>query len=57
VTYVLREDGRPLGFDLFAAEGNLTGTVRYRDPVYDAGVDPARFSLALPERAKIEQLR
>ncbi len=57
VTYFLRDGGGPLGFDLWAAEGNLRGTVRYRDPVYDAGVDPARFSLTLPERAKIEELR
>jgi len=57
VTYLLREDGRPVGFDLAGAEGRLTGTVRYRDPLYDAGLDLARFSLTLPERAKIEELR
>jgi hypothetical protein len=57
VTYVLGDDGSPLGFDLSAAEGYLAGTVRYRDPVYGGGVDAARFSLTLPERAKIEELR
>lgn len=57
VTYLLRDDGWPLGFDLSAAEGYVAGTVRYRDPVYGGGVDAARFSLTLPERAKIEELR
>ncbi|HSE93005.1 MAG TPA: hypothetical protein VLF19_06840 [Methylomirabilota bacterium] len=57
VTYLLGADSRPLGFDLSAGTGHLSGAVRYRDPVYDAGVDLARFSLTLPERAKIEQLR
>jgi outer membrane lipoprotein-sorting protein len=57
VSYLLRDDGRPVGFDLSAAEGYMTGAIRYRDPVYDAGIDVARFSLTLPERAKIEELR
>lgn len=57
VTYRLREDGWPSGFDLTAGQGQVAGTVRYRDPVYDGGVDATRFSLTLPERAKIEEFR
>jgi outer membrane lipoprotein-sorting protein len=49
--------GRPLGFDLGVAKNFLTGSVRYRDPVFDAGIDPERFRFTIPEGAKIEQFR
>lgn len=57
VRYTRDADGRPQGFQLNAAQDQLTGTVRYRDPVFDAGVEADRFQLTLPESAKIEQLR
>jgi outer membrane lipoprotein-sorting protein len=57
VRYTLDADDRPQGFQLNAAQDQLTGTVRYRDPVFDGGIEPDRFELTLPESAKIEQLR
>lgn len=57
VRYTRDADGRPQGFELNAARDRLTGAVRYHDPVFDAGIEPDRFGLTLPESAKIEQLR
>lgn len=57
VTYRRGADEHPAGFDLTAARSYLTGAIRYRDPVFDGGVDPDRFRLTLPEGAKIERLR
>lgn len=57
VRFTRAADGRPLGFDLNAAQDRLTGAVRYLDPVFDAGIEADRFRLTLPESAKIEQLR
>jgi outer membrane lipoprotein-sorting protein len=57
VRYLRGADGRPQGFDLSAGQGHLTGSVRYRDPVFDGGIEAERFQLTLPESAKIEQLR
>lgn len=57
VRYTFDADGRPQGFQLNAAQDRLTGTVRYQDPVFDAGIEADRFQLTLPESAKIEQLR
>jgi outer membrane lipoprotein-sorting protein len=55
VTYVRDADDRVTGFDLTAAQAYLTGTVRYRNPAFDGGLDPERFRLILPEGAKIER--
>lgn len=44
------------GFD-FAVAGGVAGTVRYRDPVADGGIDPERFRLEVPERARVRRLR
>lgn len=57
VSYLRDADGRLRGFDLSAANAYVTGSVRYRDPVFDGGVDPDRFRLTLPPGARIEQLR
>jgi len=56
VTYLRDTDGRPVGFDLSAAQAYLTGSVRYRDPVFDAGIEADRFHFTVPESAKIERL-
>ena len=57
VVYRRDPEGRPLGFDLSVANDFLTGAVRYRDPVFDGGIDPERFRFIAPEGAKIQQLR
>jgi outer membrane lipoprotein-sorting protein len=57
VTYERAGDGSLTGFDLTAAQGNVTGRVRYRNLVVGAGVDSARFYLAIPSGATIERLR
>jgi outer membrane lipoprotein-sorting protein len=57
VTYLRDSDDRLNGFDLAAAQSYLTATVRYREPVFDGGVQGERFRLTLPEGAKIQQLR
>lgn len=57
VTYSRDGDGPLQGFQLSAAQGHITGSVAYRQPVFDAGIEPDRFRLTLPETAKIQQLR
>jgi outer membrane lipoprotein-sorting protein len=57
VTYRRDPAGRPLGLEIGVANGFLTGSVRYQDPVFDAGIDPERFRFTVPEGAKIQQLR
>jgi len=57
VSYTRDGNGPPLGFDLVVAQGQAVASVRYRQPVFDAGLDAGAFHLTLPERAKIERLR
>ncbi len=57
VTYERAADDTLMGFDLSAAQDNVTGSVRYRDLVVGAGVDPERFRLTIPPGASIERLR
>lgn len=57
VTFLRGPDGRPAGFDLDAGASYVTGTVRYRDPAIDAGVDPGRFHLTLPAGVTTRPLR
>jgi outer membrane lipoprotein-sorting protein len=45
------------GLDLDAGQSYVTGTVRYRNVVVGSGVDPARFTLAIPKGAKIQDIR
>jgi outer membrane lipoprotein-sorting protein len=57
ITYRHDPAGWPVGFDLGVADDFLTGSMRYHDPVFDAGVDPELFRFTVPEGAKIQQLR
>ena len=57
VTYHRSPDGSLAGFELWAAQGNVTGSVRYQNPVVGAGIDDERFYLAIPAGATIERLR
>ena len=57
VTYHRGPDGALTGLDLWAAQGNVTGSVRYRNPVVGAGIDDERFRLTIPAGASIERLR
>lgn len=54
--YQRADDGTLTGFTLAAAQGNVTGTVRYRDLVINAGIEPERFQLTIPAGASIERL-
>lgn len=56
VSYLRDADGRLRGFDLSAANEYLTGSVRYRDPVFDGGLEAERFQLTIPPNTRIEQL-
>ena len=55
--YQRAADGTLNGFNLTAAQDNVTGTVRYRDLVTNAGIEPERFQLTIPAGASIERLR
>ena len=57
VTYLRDANGRLSGFELTAAQAYIKGTARYREPAFNAGLEPDRFALTIPEGAKIEQLR
>jgi outer membrane lipoprotein-sorting protein len=57
VSYLRDTDGRLRGFDLSAADAYVTGSVRYRAPVFDGGVDSDRFRLTVPPGARIEHLQ
>lgn len=48
-------DGRLAGFSLTAAQGYLSGSIRYRQPVIGGGVDGERFNLALPQNARVQR--
>jgi outer membrane lipoprotein-sorting protein len=50
-----RVGGVPAGFD-FSAAGEYV-SVTYRNVVLGAGIDPERFTLALPKGAKIQSIR
>ncbi|PYM31889.1 MAG: hypothetical protein DME15_15835 [Candidatus Rokuibacteriota bacterium] len=58
LTITYRRDGdTPLGFDFTAGRNYVTGSVTYRSVVLGAGIDPERFTLALPKGAKIQSVR
>lgn len=50
-------DDRLTGFDFSAAQSYVAGSVRYRRLVLDAGVEPERFELVVPEGARVDPLR
>ena len=57
LVYQRAADGTLNGFNLAAAQDNVTGTVRYRDLVINAGIEPERFHLTIPAGATIERPR
>ena len=58
VTITFRRDGEVrLGFDLRSERANVTGSVIYRNVAVGAGIDPERFTLALPKGAKTRNIR
>jgi outer membrane lipoprotein-sorting protein len=56
VTYTRGTDGQLGGFSFDAADSQVTGTVRYQEPVFGAGIDPSRFALTIPRGARIKTL-
>jgi outer membrane lipoprotein-sorting protein len=57
VSFQRGADGVLTGFDLSAANGYVTGAVRYRTLALNGGVDAERFGLTLPKDAKIQGIR
>jgi outer membrane lipoprotein-sorting protein len=54
--YQRAEDGALTGFDVWAAQDNVTGSVRYRNVAVNGGVENERFALTIPPGASIERL-
>ncbi len=57
VSYLVNAEGNLTGFDLSAGEGYITATVRYRNLATGVGVEPERFTFALPKDAKTRAIR
>jgi outer membrane lipoprotein-sorting protein len=58
VTITFRHDGdAPSGFDLLSEPADVTGSVTYRNLVVGGGIEPERFTLALPKGAKTQNIR
>jgi outer membrane lipoprotein-sorting protein len=57
IVYQRDADGHLTGLDVSAGGDYVTGTIRYRDPAFDAGVDPDRFAFTIPKGAKIQEIR
>lgn len=57
VAYERAPDGSVAGLTLEAPRAGLAGSIRYRDPVLNAGLDPERFALTLPDTARVTPLR
>ena len=55
--YERADDGTLTGFDLSAAQDNVTGSVRYQNVAVNAGIESERFALTIPPGAAIERLR
>lgn len=47
----------PSGLTLATLDGKLEVRVRYRDPQWNAGLDPARLQVQLPESVRIRDFR
>lgn len=56
VTYARNPDGALTGFTFDAAESQVTGSVRYQEPVFGSGIDPTRFAFTIPRGARIKTL-
>jgi outer membrane lipoprotein-sorting protein len=57
LSYLLNAEGNLTGFDVSAGEGYVTATVRYRTLAMGVGVEPERFTFALPKDAKTRAIR
>ena len=57
LVYERDDDGALTGFDLSAAQDNLTGNVRYGNVALNGGIESERFALTVPPGASIERLR
>jgi outer membrane lipoprotein-sorting protein len=57
VRYRRNAAGELTGLDLTGGNGYVSGTVRYRSLVVDAGVPADRFTLTLPKDAKTRSIR
>lgn len=57
VSYVVNPEGNLTGFDLSAGEGYISAAVRYRNLATGVGVEPERFTFALPKDAKTRAIR
>lgn len=56
VIYTRGADGQLGGFSFNAAASQVSGSVRYQEPVFGEGIDPARFALTIPRGARIKAL-
>jgi outer membrane lipoprotein-sorting protein len=57
VTFQRAGDATLDGLDVSAANGYVSGVVRYRSFTLNAGIDAERFALTLPKDAKIQNIR
>ena len=57
LVYERADDGTLSGFDLSAAQDNVTGSVRYRSVALNGGLENERFAPTIPPGASIERLR
>lgn len=57
IRYVRTSAGETQGFDLTSTLGYASATVRYRDPTFAAELPDELFSLAIPNSAKIQEIR
>jgi outer membrane lipoprotein-sorting protein len=56
VAYVRGADGQISALSFDAANSHVTGTVRYEEPVFGAGIEPSRFEFPFPPGAQIRTL-
>ena len=56
VTYARGPEGQIQGLAFDAANSQVTGTVKYQDPVFGAGIEASRFALTIPAGARIKTL-
>ena len=57
LVYRRADDGTVAGFELSAAQDNVTGTARYTNVAVNGGIEAERFTLTVPPGASVEQLR